>query len=117
MVNMAGWPIPWWARRFKDSDRASGLLAGCFQCQGIRPRDRSTLARPEDDAHRSGSLLSLPSRFLVHRCASSPLELRKLLLFYPPDSLELAYAEGRIGAWPIASCAGHSGSGEEYEED
>ena len=28
VVNMARWPVPWGARSLKESDRASGLLAG-----------------------------------------------------------------------------------------
>src|SRR5687768_9153526 len=71
---MAGWPGPRGIRSLEEPDRASSFLACRFQRYGVRPRNRSSLARPEDDAPRSCPLLSLPSRF-AHRFDSSPLEL------------------------------------------
>jgi hypothetical protein len=54
VVNVAGWPGPRGARRLQEPDRARGFLAGRFERDGVRPRYRSALARPEDDAPRSG---------------------------------------------------------------
>ena len=71
-VNMAGWPIPRGGRRLEEPDRASGFLAGCFERYGVRPRDRSALARPEDDSPRRGPPLPCPADSFTD---SSPLPL------------------------------------------
>src|SRR5919112_761097 len=76
---MARWPVPWWAHRLKEPDRASCFLAGRFQRYGPCP-DGLAFAWPEDDT--LWGVRPLISRIRFTHSLASPLEVGTMYIIF-----------------------------------
>ena len=88
VVNMARWPVPRGARRLKEPDSASGLIAGRFEGYGPCP-DGLALAWPENDT--LWGVCPLNSRIRLTHSLAFPLEVGLMYIILPFISISLLW--------------------------